>query len=145
MKSKLLRALCVVMILCLAIGLAACGEKRDSAAKTTRTVDVDLTSMSSTLVYAEVFNMLNTPDDYRGKTVRMNGLCMYYHDDDTGADYYTCLVQDALACCQSGIEFELTDGQKYPKEADEITVTGTFDTYMEGEYMYCTLRNAILA
>ena len=23
-------------------------------------------------------------------------------------------------------------------------VVGTFDTYMEGEYMYCTLRNAEL-
>ena len=30
----------------------------------------------------------------------------------------------------------------YPEMNSEITVAGVFDTYMEGEYMYCTLKNA---
>ena len=35
--------------------------------------EVDLTTLSSTVVYSEVFNMVNTPDDYVGKTVKMEG------------------------------------------------------------------------
>lgn len=52
------------------------------------------------------------------------------------------------ACCAQGMEFVLTDDYSYPndypREGDEITVTGVFDTYMEGDYMYCTLRDANL-
>ena len=57
------------------------------------------------------------------------------------------LTADATACCQQGMEFELAGGQdatEFLSAEDEITVVGTLDTYMEGEYMYCTLRNAEL-
>lgn len=37
------------------------------------TVDVDLTKLSSTMVYSEVYNMMNSPKEYVGKTVRMYG------------------------------------------------------------------------
>ena len=42
----------------------------------------------------------------------------------------------AAACCAQGIEFILTD--------DYATVIGSFDTYYEGEYLYCTLRDAVI-
>ena len=32
----------------------------------------------------------------------------------------------------------------YPEADAEICVVGVFDTYQEGEYTYCTLRNASL-
>ena len=41
-------------------------------------VDVDLTTLSSTMVYAEVFNMMMSPDDYIGKTIRMTGIFTVY-------------------------------------------------------------------
>ena len=31
--------------------------------------DVDLTNLSSTMVYSEVYNMMSTPENYIGKTV----------------------------------------------------------------------------
>ena len=36
-----------------------------------------LTVLSSTMVYAEVFYMLNTPEKYRGKTVRLEDGAQY--------------------------------------------------------------------
>ena len=52
----------------------------------------------------------------------------------------------------SGVDVDLTVlsstvvyPEDYPQEGDTICVVGTFDTYMEGEYMYCTLRNTVLA
>ena len=42
-------------------------------------IDVDLSSMSGTVVYSAVFDMLNNPDEYRGKTIRMRGQFMVYN------------------------------------------------------------------
>lgn len=42
-----------------------------AAMHSTKGIDVDLTQLSSTMIYAEVYNMMVTPDEYVGKTVRM--------------------------------------------------------------------------
>ncbi len=44
----------------------------DSAAATPG-IDVDLTTLSGTMVYSEVFNMIANPEDYVGKTIKMQG------------------------------------------------------------------------
>lgn len=120
----------------------------DAALSNSAEIDVDLTSLSSTMVYSEVYNMISDPDSYLGKTIKMDGLFTVYHDESTGNNYYACIIQDATACCAQGIEFVLTDDYSYPDdypaEGSEITVVGEFGTYMEGEYQYCTLNNAIL-
>ena len=116
------------------------------------TVDVDLTALSSTLVYSEVYNMMVAPDDYIGKTVRMAGPFSYFHDPNTDKYYFACIIQDATACCAQGLEFVPEDERKFPDDYPEvggpIQVAGTFDTYYEydaeGRAMrYCTLLNAI--
>ena len=108
--------------------------------------EVDLTTLSSTVVYSEVFNMVNTPDDYVGKTVKMEGAFSVYEDEASGYVYYACVIADATACCAQGIEFVPTGDLRYPDDfpevGSEITVTGTFGTYMEGEQLYVTLFEA---
>ena len=107
-------------------------------------VELDLSAMSGTMVYSEVSNICAYPDEYRGKVIQMRGLYNFYHDDATGNDYYACIIQDATACCASGIEF-IPDGfENEITPGEEITVAGTFDTYMEGNFTYPTLRNAWL-
>ncbi len=107
---------------------------------------VDLTALSSTMVYSEVYNMMYYPENYVGKTVKMSGVYAVYHDESTDKYYHACIISDATACCSQGIEFELTENytypDDYPEEGGQICVTGTFDTYQEGEYTYCTLRDA---
>ncbi len=111
-------------------------------------VDVDLTALSSTMVYSEVYNMMVSPEQYIGKTVKMDGLFAYYHDESTGNYYFACIIQDATACCAQGIEFVLTEDYVYPDDYpevdEEICVVGVFDTYQDGDYTYCTLRKAKL-
>ena len=117
-------------------------EKSDSG------IDVDLTVLSSTMVYSEVYNMMYHPEQYIGKTVKMKGMFTMFHDDTTNKNYFGCIVKDATACCAQGIEFELTGDyaypDDYPAEGNDICVIGTFATYEEGENTYCTLRNARL-
>ena len=111
-------------------------------------IDVDLTAISGILVYSEVYNMMSAPENYMGKKIKMEGIYTIYFDDTYSTRYDACIVQDATACCATGIEFELSDELKfpddYPEEGDIITVEGIFDTYDEGSYTYCTLRNASL-
>lgn len=108
------------------------------------TSTVDLTVLSSTMVYAEVYQMMCYPDQYVGRTVKMQGLYDSFHDDASGKDYYACIIKDATACCAQGIEFVLEDGNYPPLDTEEITVEGTFSLYEENNEMYCTLANARL-
>lgn len=132
----------------LGVTLAGCGSSSPAseAAESTASqkIDVDLASMSGTIAYSKVFDMINYPENYVGKTVRMEGLLSAFHYESTGKDYYSCLIPDATACCSQGIEFVLKDGQSYPNDGDPIVVTGKFTTYEEGEFTYCTLVDATL-
>ena len=109
-------------------------------------IDVDLTALSSTMVYSEVYNMMTTPDDYIGKVVKMDGAFAVFHDEGSSDYYFACIVKDATACCAQGIEFQLAGEHSYPKdypyEGDEICVVGVYDTYKDGDSTYCTLKNA---
>lgn len=109
-----------------------------------QTVDVDLTTLNSTMVYSEVYNMTTNPENYMGKTVRMSGTFNYAVGDNRY--YYACLIADATACCAQGIEFVLKDNRSFPEEypevGDAITVVGIFDTYYEGSNRYCQLIDA---
>ncbi len=109
-------------------------------------VDIDLSSLSSTVVYAQVYNMMYYPENFVGKTIRMEGLYSDYFDQAKGKHYFACIIMDATACCSQGVEFELTDEyvypDDYPSEGDTVTVEGVFDIYEEDGYNYCTLRNS---
>ena len=109
-------------------------------------IDIDLTQMSATMVYAEVYNIMSYPDRYIGKTIKADGEFATYRDEATGKMYYACIVKDATACCAQGLEFAPTEERKYPDdfpaEGDEVCVIGVFDTYMEGEDTYGVLKDA---
>ena len=47
-----------------------------SSAESAHAVDYDLTVMSSDMVYATIYQMITEPEQYAGKTIRMQGL--YY-------------------------------------------------------------------
>ena len=116
-------------------------------------VDVDLTVLSSTMVYSEVYNMLYFyPEDYYGKTVKMTGqFNVYQWVDESGivADMpvaYACIISDATACCAEGVEFVLegdyTYPEDYPELGTEITVIGEFQPYEENGMTWYHLVNA---
>ena len=99
---------------------------------------VDLTTLSSTMVYSEVYNMMCEPDRYLGKRIKMNGQFAVYENPNTGAVYTACIIMDATACCSQGLEFVLAGEHSYPADypepGTEITLVGTFRTYEENGY-----------
>lgn len=114
----------------------------------TEGVDIDLTQLSGVLLYSQVNYMMYKPEEYIGKTVKVPGTFSAVYSEEAGRYYFGCLVRDRSACCVLGVEFELPEDyvypDDYPAEDEEITVMGVFDTYVEGEYTYCVLRNATM-
>lgn len=152
MKKLVLIALLGLTVL----ALAACGAGQASEAVTEAAtevpelpVDLDLTQLSGTVVYSQVYDMMNEPDSYMGQRIRMDGSFSYYKDEDTQQEYFAAIIADATACCAQGIEFVWKGEHAYPEDYPpldtDITVTGTFDTYYEGDYMYVQLVDADVA
>ena len=169
-KPVLLAALFIVIML-----LTACGSKGNSAAQNEasaqpaanaaqaepaaaparltsasadedRPVDLDLTQISGTVVYSQVYDMMMNPDSYTGQKIKMKGNFSYFQDPETKQEYFAAVIADATACCAQGIEFDWKGNHAYPQDYPpldtEITVTGTFSTYFEGDNMYVQLKEA---
>ena len=117
----------------------------DKSDKTDNKVDVDLTSLSSTMVYAEVFNMIMNPENYDNKIVKMKGQFALFEDMENGKPFYACVIPDATACCLQGFEFvplpEYNYPKDYPKVDSKITIVGKFE-YDENNFGYCRLIDA---
>ena len=109
-------------------------------------VDYDFSRMDKTMMYTQIYNMLKTPDKYKGKVVRMQGKFGHYYDEKTGKHYFGCVVMDATACCSTGIEFSRKGRhsypENYPKLDEPIIVTGRFSSYKEGKELFCELADA---
>ncbi|MBQ0010181.1 MAG: hypothetical protein KBS76_03655 [Ruminococcus sp.] len=126
----------LVLLFCF-LSLCACDQIETRA-------DIDLSVMSDTLAYSEIFRIQSDCNAYIGKTIRMTGI--YDVMEAEGRNYYVCCIMDSTQCCSLGFEFLLAGDHQYPddypKRGDTITVTGVFDIYYEGEYQYCQLIDA---
>ncbi len=106
-------------------------------------IDIDLTAMSSTMVYAEVFSMMENPAAYVGKTVKARGPYYASFYEPTGKYYHFVVIADATACCSQGLEF-IWNGthiypDDYPADGTEVEIVGVFGIYEEEGYTYCYL------
>ena len=152
-------ALILSLVLC-AVSFVSCGSSSSAESseseQTTESVpaaeegiDYDLTTMSSTMIYSTVSNMMLYPDVYEGKMVKLGGNFSVYHDEKADKYLFAAIVPDATACCQQGIEFVLDGDYKYPddypEEGQSITIKGKFTTYNEYGFNYAQLQNATMA
>ncbi len=103
----------------------------------TEGVDIDLTEMTTTMIYSQVFDMVMNAQNYEGKVIKMQGLYNPLYFEPTDSTYHLMVITDATGCCPQGVEFVITNqGQEYPELNTEIQVTGVFEIYQEGENLY---------
>ncbi len=160
MKRRVIALVCVLLVALVALlvlQLSSCSSAADdappipsdntnrtsptsSAPAVDATPDVDLTQLSSTMVYGEVYNIMVSPEEYVGKTIKASGEFTYLTDEETGTVYYMLLIRDALACCAQGLEFYPTNGQQFPQDfpaySTKIELTGTYTPYEENGTTY---------
>ena len=128
------RFISYIVTICLLLSMTACKSSSKAGS-----VEVDLTEMSSTMVYSYVADMLAKPSSYKGQLVRMSG-----DSNTTHGGTHSCIVYDALGCCTEGIEYILSEDEAYPDDGDKITVVGTFASYTKGQGKYFVLIDSVL-
>lgn len=114
-----------------------------------KSVDYDLTVMNADMVYASVYQLMVDPEDFIGKTFKMEGIFYAQYYEVTNKNYYYLIIEDALACCAQGMEFVWGDGNHvypddYPKNQSRAVIKGKFETYKEDgdDRTYCRIANA---
>ncbi len=105
------------------------GEAESQAVTETREIDMDLTSLSITMMFAETTNILSHPEPNLGKIIRLAGMYYSIEDPDTGELQYYCSVYDGC-CSTADVRFSLEEGAEAPetylKKGDVILLTGEF-------------------
>lgn len=133
----------ILLLLGLTFVLGACGqgnqpaaapgpspEAAAAAAPAGDVVQMDFSGLNNTMAYAQMFNVVNSPQEYVGTTVRITGTYVPIPDPTReGLVYHFLVVADITACCEIGVEFFL-DGYRYPddfpSEYSKIELTGVF-------------------
>ena len=134
----------MIAVLCVFLPFNASAEAADPAEPPV--IDLDMSGMSGTVVYAQIYNLLSDPAPWLGKIIRMAGYYSFYNDQEHGVVYHACIIPDATACCAQGIEFiwagEHNWPDDYPEDGTGITVTGRLEIYEENGYNYLHLVDA---
>lgn len=108
------------------------------------TVDIDLTKLSSTLAFSELYNIMLHPEEYVEKSIKITGEFSVFEEDPYSGEgepyYYAVIISDATACCQRGITFAWNGSHSYPEDyppaGAEITIYGVYEPYENGENTY---------
>lgn len=105
-------------------------------------IDFDLTMLNQNMVFAQIYSMIMSPEEYTGKTVKLKGSLIYAKEFDENGNIISdkevliCVVSDEAACCAVGVEFIPKDEEAFRgasfEEWEEITITGVCDIVSDG-------------
>ncbi len=84
------------------------------------TVDYDLTVMSSTMVFAQVADLVYNYTNYDKKTFKINGIL------EMNGEAYYIFINDAEGCCSQGLEVRLNEDIAIPEIFSDIEIKSTF-------------------
>ncbi len=133
------KKLMVIFLACLtvAVFLSSCNEENTQDEQPAEGIDIDLTVMSDTIVYSQVYAMMVSPSDYRGSTIKAEGTFRSEYYEATKTTYNFIIINDATGCCPQGIEFApISEDIELPDDGELIELTGVFDLYEEGNNSY---------
>ena len=81
------------------------------------------------------FDMAVEPERFYGKVIKMRGQFFSDVEPDTKTRFYSCILYDATACCQAGIDFQMSGNKIYPDdfpaEGSTIEIVGTFKDFSD--------------
>lgn len=108
--------------------LTACGGSSDAGSKTAETVD-EFSGKAAEDIDESAGKAAESVDESAGKMAEQI-------DVDLSSLSSTVVYSEVYNM--------MVGPEDYPELGDTITVTGIFDTYIEGEYQYCQLIDAEL-
>ena len=138
MKKHL--ALLLIIIL---VSFAACTSPQDTGETGGDAVAdfIDLSGLSVTMLKGELYNIVQSAEDYLGAELKMGG---YYYGmslNEAEPRHYI-IVEPADPCCMQGLELVWPGQETYPEPYAELEVTGVFSSYEDKglTYYYLDVR-----
>jgi len=123
----------MVLLLCFIYFLTiGCGAEK----KTDDDIVIDIVAMSETLAGATMLNILNEPERYVGKTIRVAGTYQPFYWDEEDRYFHDLIVESQAGCCPKILEFILS-GDDYPMAGAMIELVGIYSSYeLDGQILY---------
>ncbi len=115
--------------------LTACeSEKTKRHNESLDDIDYNLTEMSATIVYSQIFDLVSNPSEYTDARFIIKGEMVESEDAETGEKFYAIIIADATACCAQGLEVFFPEEIPVPEELPAtVTIQGTIGTQTVGD------------
>ncbi len=115
-------------------------QEQTSSSLTTneKSVDIDLSSQSETMVISTLNSILMEPETYLGKSIKIKGIYTTQTDIETNVQYSYVSYIDTTSCCTLDLEYRYDnyDPNKLPKLDDSIEIVGVLKSYEENDNTY---------
>jgi uncharacterized protein YcfL len=96
--------------------------------------------ISEKLFIAQTNDIYYNPEEYLGKTVKLEGIFSAYTSPETGAVYYSVLRYGPGCCGNDGYAgFEVLWDGDYPNNDDWVEAAGVLEEYVENGFAYLRL------
>lgn len=116
----------------------------NTAVSTDTVIDLDLSQENALMAYSTIESMLNSPDEYIGKVVKVKGIYGIGTGETAEELHNAVAVFDQGGCCYQVLEFGYNDDMALPELGETITVTGVFTVHNYNGNVYTFLENAIV-
>ncbi len=127
MKFKL------IFLLVIAVFFSACSSESDMKKESNESlddIDYDLRTMSETMVYSHIFDLMLNPTEYENTRFIINGSLEEKLDLNTGETFYVIFIEDAAACCVQGLEVVFPEDVSIPIFLPQtVNLQGTIGVY----------------
>ncbi len=123
----------IIIVISMMLLVASCGQtSQEDVSNEVQQIDIDLTEMSGTMVYSQIYDMMINPLDYMGQTIKLEGEFYWEYYQPLDETYYFVIIKDATGCCPQGLEFVNNSDVEFPESGTVIEMVGVFDKYQEG-------------
>ena len=124
---RVLPLLLVLMLLPMLV--SGCGSSNGDSAGG-NDIDVNLSALGTTMLFAEIINIMNNPDSYLGQVIKVHGGYFSFHDEGSNQYIHFVLILDEAGCCEQGFQFRVGEDFGAPENlfetGEEIEVIGVF-------------------
>ena len=140
----------ILTLMLLAVLISGCGNSNEGDSSG-NDIDVNLSTLSATMLFAEIINIMNRPEDYLGQVIKIHGEYFNYYHEENNQYIHFVLVFDEMDCCEQRFQFRVNEDFGSPEELFEIgegiEIIGVFQSYdgegLGGYYLAVEELNAL--
>ena len=135
MKKVLIALLAILLCFGTVFCFVACKDDEEEGTTSAKgKIDYNISSMSSTMAYNTTLNILNSPAEYEGETIKIKWSFSQGTISGGTKNHYFVDVYDSNSCCSTWVTFAWEGDM--PPRGTKVTVTGKISAKKENGNYY---------